>query len=123
MEAGTILRDRDAVSGIERTLAPLDRQKIRQISKDGTDGLRGRISHWHREWGWNRQCCLFSAARHSWTGIRRHVSLIAKGRSSQTSPLWTLFLHLSPSLRLLFNGLVHLARGSFSRALATLATF
>jgi hypothetical protein len=33
MEAGTILRDGGAVNGIQRGLAPLDRQKTRQNSK------------------------------------------------------------------------------------------
>ncbi len=33
MEAETILRDGGAVNGIPRALAPLERQKIRQITK------------------------------------------------------------------------------------------
>jgi len=41
----------------------------------------------------------------------------------QTSPLSSLFLYLPPTLRLLFNRLIHLVRGSFSHALATLTTF
>ena len=45
MEAGIILRGRGAVNGIQRGLAPLDRQKIRQISKRIriVDGARARI--------------------------------------------------------------------------------
>lgn len=33
MEAGTILRDKGAVNGIQRALAPFGHQKIRQISE------------------------------------------------------------------------------------------
>jgi hypothetical protein len=71
----------------------------------------------------DRHCGLFSVTQHWTTGIQKHLSLMATERSSQTSPHLTLFPPLYSILRFLFNGLVHLARGSFSHALATLATF